>query len=96
MKRLVPLLTIAALVPEPTAAACHRYHYWAYPRPQSCFTAYAPAPLVHRAEEQDRDWSVEITKLPPAWNLDERIEVTVPEPDPERARGLNKLKEQLK
>lgn len=54
---------------------------------------------MHRAQEQDRDWNVEITTLPPTWNLDEpHIEVTVPETvrDPDRAKGLDKLKEQLK
>jgi hypothetical protein len=95
MKRAALAVIAITLATDSAAGACHHYSVWHYPRPQSCFTAYAPAPLVHRAEEQDRDWSVEITKLPPAWNLDERIEVTVPE-DPERARGLNKLKEQLK
>lgn len=92
-KGAIALIAIAAL-PHPAQAHC--YSVWHYPKPQNCFTAYAPAPLMHRAQEQDRDWSVEITKLPPAWNLDEHIEVTVPEPDSDRARGLNKLKEQLK
>jgi hypothetical protein len=87
MKR-APLAVIAiTLATDPAAAHCYRV--WRYPTPQRCFTAYAPEALQHRAEEQDRDWKVEITRLPPTWNLDE------PE-DPDRAKGLNKLKEQLK
>jgi len=95
MKRAA-LAVIAITLATPSAAACRKHAIWKYPWPQPCYTAYAPQPLIHRAEEQDHDWKVEITKLPPSWNLDEpRIEVTVPE-DPERARGLNRLKEQLK
>lgn len=100
MRRAAIVGAVLLLAVESAAeAACHKHSIWHYPWPQPCYTAYAPAPLVHRAQEQSHDWSVEITKLPPAWNLDEpHIEVTVPETvqDPERARGLNKLKEQLK
>jgi hypothetical protein len=97
--RRAALAVIAITLATDSADACHKYSIWKYPRPQPCYTANAPAPLLHRAEEQSHDWSVEITKLPPTWNLDEpRIEVTAPETvqDPDRARGLNKLKEQLK
>jgi hypothetical protein len=89
MRRAALAVIAITLGTGSASSACHHYSVWRYPRPQSCFTAYAPAPLVHRAEEQSHDWTVEITKLPPAWNLDE------PE-DPDRARGLIKLKEQLK
>jgi hypothetical protein len=98
MKRAA-LAVIAITLATPSAAACRKHAIWKYPWPQRCYTAYAPEALQHRAGEQDRDWTVEITKLPPTWNLDEpRIEVTAPETvqDPDRARGLNKLKEQLK
>lgn len=85
------------------AAGCRKHSIWHYPWPQRCYTAYAPAPLVHRAEEQSHDWSVEIEKLPPTWNLDEpiHIEVTVPAPTPapldnDRAHGVDKLKELMK
>jgi hypothetical protein len=89
--RRAALAVIAITLATDSSAACRKHAIWRYPWPQPCFTAYAPAPLVHRAEEQSRDWNVEITKLPPTWNLDEpRTE------DPDRARGLNKLREQLK
>jgi hypothetical protein len=95
MRAALAVIAIALATPS-AAGTCHKHSIWHYPWPQRCYTAYAPAPLVHRAEEQDHDWYVEITKLPPTWNLDEpHIEVTVPE-DPDRARGLDKLKEQLK
>jgi hypothetical protein len=87
--RRAALAVIAITLATDSAGACHMHSIWHYPWPQRCFTAYAPQPLVHRAEEQSRDWSVEIVKLPPSWKLDEQ-------PDPDRARGLNKLKEQLK
>jgi hypothetical protein len=86
---------VIAITLATSSAGAHCYRVWRYPTPQRCFTAYVPAALQRRADEQDHDWNVEITKLPPTWNLDERIEVTAPE-DSERARGLNKLKEQLK
>jgi|HubBroStandDraft_6_1064221.scaffolds.fasta_scaffold00345_45 hypothetical protein len=95
MRRAALAVIAITLATSSAAGACRKHAIWKYPWPQPCYTAYAPQPLQHRAEEQDRDWSVEITKLPPTWNLDEHIEVTVPE-DPDRARGLNKLKEQLK
>jgi hypothetical protein len=88
-------LAVIAITLATSSAGAHCYRVWRYPTPQRCFTAYAPEALQHRAEEQSHDWNIEITKLPPAWNLDEHIEVTVPD-DPERARGLIKLKEQLK
>ena len=84
----------------PASAACRKHAIWHYPWPQRCYTAYAPQPLVHRAEEQSHDWNVEITKLPPAWNIDEpaHIEVTVPSivVDPAREQGLDRLKGLLK
>jgi hypothetical protein len=96
MRRAALAVIAITLATESAAGACRKHAIWKYPWPQPCYTAYAPQPLIHRAEEQDRDWYVEIIRLPPTWNLDEpRIEVTVPE-DPDRARGLNKLKEQLK
>jgi hypothetical protein len=81
------------------SAGCHHYSTWKYPWPQKCFTAYAPSSLKRRADEQSHDWSVEITKLPPSWNIDEpRIEVTVPATvqDPDRDRALEELKGKLK
>jgi hypothetical protein len=91
MKRAA-LAVIAITLATPSAAACRKHAIWKYPWPQRCYTAYAPEALQHRAGEQDRDWTVEITKLPPTWKLDEPETVE----DPDRARGLNKLKEQLK
>jgi hypothetical protein len=99
VRRAAIVGTVLLLAVESAAGACHKYSVWKYPWPQRCYTAYAPAPLVHRAEEQDRDWYVEILKIPPTWKLDDdHIEVTVPETvqDPDRAKGLDKLKEQLK
>jgi len=97
MRRIAIVGAALLLAANSAAGACHKYSIWKYPWPQRCrYTAYAPAPLVHRADEQTHDWAVEITKLPPSWDLDEHIEVTVPEKDPERLKGLNKLKEQLK
>jgi hypothetical protein len=92
--RRAALAVIAITLATPSAAGCRKHAIWHYPWPQRCFTAYAPAPLVHRAEEQSHDWTVEILKLPPTWNLDEP-HIEGPD-DPERAKGLNKLKEQLK
>jgi hypothetical protein len=90
--RRAALAVIAITLATDSAAACHMHSIWRYPWPQRCYTAYAPQPLIHRAEEQNRDWSVEIVKLPPTWKLDDEPPVE----DPDRARGLNKLKEQLK
>jgi hypothetical protein len=89
--RRAALAVIAITLATDSAAACRKHAIWKYPWPQPCFTAYAPQPLRHRADEQGHDWNVEITKLPPTWNLDEqRME------DPDRAKGLDLLKEQLK
>jgi hypothetical protein len=89
--RRAALAVIAITLATDSAAACRKHAIWKYPWPQPCFTAYAPQPLRHRADEQSHDWTVEITKLPPRWNLDEpRLE------DPDRAKGLDLLKEQLK
>ena len=99
MRRTAIVGAVLLLAIESAAAACHKHSIWRYPWPQRCYTANAPAPLARRAEEQNHDWSVEIPKLPPAWTPDgPHIEVTIPETvqDPDRARGLNKLKEQLK
>ena len=40
------------------ALACHRYHSWAYPWPQSCRVTSAPTPVHHRT------WFVEIAPEP--------------------------------
>ena len=92
MKRAALAVIAITLATGSAAGACRKHAIWKYPWPQRCYTAYAPEALQHRAGEQDRDWTVEITKLPPTWNLDEPETVQ----DPDRARGLNKLKEQLK
>lgn len=61
------------LTSAPPALACHRFHVWRFPWPQRCGvfrdfrTPGTPVVLIkadnHPAE--DKDWSVEITKLPP-------------------------------
>jgi hypothetical protein len=77
------LLTIALLfaAPAEAVAACHHYSNWRYPWPQRCYAAAASAPLRRRADQQSHDWSVEIVKLPPSWNLDEPTP-TPPAPPP--------------
>ena len=52
-------LVLTFLLSAQPALACHRYHSWSYPWPQSCRVASA-APVHHRA------WFVDIAPEPVA------------------------------
>jgi hypothetical protein len=95
---MLAFIVWAIFISPAHSATCHRYSTWHYPWPQKCYTAYAPSSLKRRADEQSHEWSVEITKLPPAWVDEPHIEVTVPATvqDPDRDRALEELKGKLK
>jgi hypothetical protein len=74
------LIAVGVLM-APPASACHRYSVWNYPNPQRCGTdRAAPRTRVYFAEVAD-------DPMPP--------ERSVEDDDPERARGLMLLREEL-
>jgi hypothetical protein len=78
------LVAVALCVAQPANALCHHYSKWYYPYPQpKCSGVYSRV-----SSPEDKTWSVEITKLPPSWNL-------LPE-DEERSIAIEQLKEKLK
>ena len=47
MRRVAAIVPIVLTLATDSATACHRFHYWAYHRPQSCrVTALAPRSAV--------------------------------------------------
>lgn len=47
MRRAAAIVPIVLTLATDSATACHRFHYWAYHRPQSCrVTALAPRSAV--------------------------------------------------
>ena len=77
-------LTLVFLLSAEPALACHRYHSWSYPWPQSCKVSSARTP-VHQ-----RTWFVEIAPERPA--------PPAPAPqveDPAKAQAIETLKQEL-
>ena len=74
------LVLVFMLIAGSPALACHHYSSWSYPWPQSCRVSSAPA--------QPRRIKPE-PALAPALAIDE------PD-DPERARAINALKQELR
>ena len=73
-------LLVGLLLWVTPAQACHHYARWYYPYPQPrCGVA------ARGSDPNDHSWSVEITKLPPSWNLDS-----------DREQGIEQLKTILK
>ena len=78
----VPLTLLFLLSAQP-ALACHRYHSWSYPWPQSCrVTSVAP---VHQ-----RTWFVKIAPEPAP-----RPAPTPEVEDPAKIRAIETLKQEL-
>jgi hypothetical protein len=61
MKRAFLIFYLAVQPAE--AAACHRFHHWAYPWPQRCSVAVArPAIVAPVTEETERTKAIEQLK----------------------------------
>ena len=75
------LALVFVLSAEP-ALACHRYHSWSYPWPQSCRVAHV-APVHHRA------WVVNVAPTPPAPPPAPAPVVEAPAVNPEVIETLN-------
>jgi hypothetical protein len=66
------------------AARCHIYRVWHYPKPQRCFTAYAPVPRRHPVSRETPPERIEILLPALDWNV-------CPDGD-ERLQGIAKLR----
>jgi hypothetical protein len=74
------LAALILLLAQPVIAApCHHYSKWLYPYPQpKCSGVYA-----RTSTPDDKSWYVEIIKLPPSWE------------NQERQNGIEQLKKQM-
>ena len=79
--------------PGSALANCHIFRVWHYPKPQRCFTAYAPRPLPHVKHAAFEGQTQERIVTKP-----ERIDIMMPSMDfvacpegDERLQGIAKL-----
>jgi hypothetical protein len=88
-------LAMTTLWPGSALANCHIFRVWHYPKPQRCFTAYAPARHVSRetARREAGFLPTNIQSISP-----ERIDIMMPPLDfapcpegDERLQGIAKL-----